>query len=176
MIRGTGGYRDADKTDTTFYVEMPSRTYQIHGHRNVEDFPTQVNDACFNLEGRVEFGGELRCVTLEPDGTIKTHETKNTVFKEPQPTDTQSQGASDDVGQAVIDFRKNKFVSEKQFGNISSFNFTKQAFYDKAWDAQTIRARGLYINVPEQKVVARGYDKFFSISEICNSPGLAGIR
>ncbi|MBR1527422.1 MAG: T4 RnlA family RNA ligase, partial [Prevotella sp.] len=49
--------------------------------------------------------------------------------------------------------------------NISSFNFTKAAFYDKVWDEQTTKARGLYINIPEQKVVARAYDKFFNINE-----------
>lgn len=56
-------------------------------------------------------------------------------------------------------------MQEKKYGNISSFNFTKTAFYDKVWDEQTTKARGLYINIPKQKVVARAYDKFFNVNE-----------
>ena len=69
------------------------------------------------------------------------------------------------VGDTIIALRQSKYIQEKQYGNISSFNFTKTAFYDKAWDEQTIRARGLYINIPKQKVVARAYNKFFNINE-----------
>ena len=61
--------------------------------------------------------------------------------------------------------RENRYIQEKRYGNISSFNFTKAAFYDKIWDDQTITARGLYINIPKQKVVARAYNKFFNINE-----------
>lgn len=39
---------------------MPSNYYQIHGHRNTKQVPIRVNDRVFNLEGRVEFGGNLR--------------------------------------------------------------------------------------------------------------------
>lgn len=72
---------------------------------------------------------------------------------------------SESVADAIISMRKNKYIEEKQFGNISSFNFTRSAFYDKVWNSQTIRARGLYINIPERRVVARAYDKFFNIGE-----------
>lgn len=62
--------------------------------------------------------------------------------------------------------RNNKYISEKQFGNISSFNFTPAAFYEKKWNAQTIRARGLFLDTSEKyKVVARAYEKFFSVNE-----------
>ena len=61
--------------------------------------------------------------------------------------------------------RGSPYIREKMFGNISSFNFTKTAFYDKVWDEQTTKARGLYINIPKQKVVARAYNKFFNVNE-----------
>ena len=51
------------------------------------------------------------------------------------------------------------------FGNISSFNFTSIAFYDKIWDEQTTKARGLYLDTFKGKVAARAYDKFFNINE-----------
>ena len=70
--------------------------------------------------------------------------------------------------------RRNKYIVEKQFGNISSFNFTREAFDGKAWNQQTVLARGLYIDTKRMKVAARGYNKFFSISEICKDPNLIG--
>lgn len=67
----------------------------------------------------------------------------------------------------VVDkLRQNKrYIFEKQFGNISSFNFTRDAFYDKKWDEQTTKARGLFINTANGTVVARSYPKFFNINE-----------
>lgn len=166
MIKGVGNYNDFELVAESFVNNTPDNYYQIHGHRNTKHLPTQVNERCFNLEGQVEFGGCLRCVELLPDGTHNVVEIQNTVFAEPEAvadktptTDVKS------VGDAIIGLRQNRFIQEKQYGNISSFNFTKQAFYDKVWDDQTTKARGLYINVPKQKVVARAYDKFFNINE-----------
>lgn len=61
--------------------------------------------------------------------------------------------------------RNNKYIMEKKFGNISSFNYTDEAFYDKVWNSQTIKARGLYLDTAKGKVAARAYDKFFNIGE-----------
>ena len=172
MIRGVGNYSESEDVDNAFCDTMNPEVFQkpavfqIHGHRNVKCSTVQVNAACFNLEGRVEFGGNLRCVQLLSDGSFKTIETQNTVFKLPEePKDEDTERAAASVGDAIIAMRSNKFIQEKSFGDISSFNFTKQAFYDKVWDAQTTKARGLYIDVPHQKVVARAYDKFFNINE-----------
>lgn len=49
--------------------------------------------------------------------------------------------------------------------NISSFNFTKSAFYDKKWDDIVCKARGLFIDTKNWRVVARGFNKFFNIDE-----------
>lgn len=166
MIRGVGTYNEAELCDAAFAANTPGNTIQIHGHRNVKHLPVQTNDKCFNLEGGVEHGGFLRCVRLLPDGAIETVETKNNVYNvselldEPEEAKTKSS-----VGDLVLALRNNRFISEKQYGDISSFNFTKQAFYDKIWDEQTTKARGLYIDIPKQKIVARGYEKFFNINE-----------
>ena len=61
--------------------------------------------------------------------------------------------------------RRNKYIMEKKFGNISSFNYTDEAFYDKVWNSQTVKARGLYLDTAKGKVAARAYDKFFNIGE-----------
>lgn len=64
----------------------------------------------------------------------------------------------------IDDLRANEYVREKDLGDgISSFNFTRQAFFKGIWDDQTIHARGLFTKNGE--VYARSYDKFFAVDE-----------
>ena len=163
MIRGVGGYNDFEKIAETFINTTPDNVYQIHGHRNTKRLDTKVNDRVFNLEGRVEFGGELRCVQVDKNG-IHTIEIQNEVFKTPEMQSEQTVTNSS-VADTIISLRANRYIQEKRFGNISSFNFTEKAFYDKVWDEQTTKARGLYLDILKGKVVARAYDKFFNINE-----------
>jgi tRNA splicing ligase len=66
----------------------------------------------------------------------------------------------------VNDLRKNKYVYENDLGNnIYSFNFSKEAFYNKIWDSMTTQARGLFIDTEKSKIVARSYNKFFKVDE-----------
>ena len=163
MIRGVGGYNDFEKIAETFTNTTPDNVYQIHGHRNTKRVPVKVNERVFNLEGRVEFGGELRCVQVDKDG-IHTVEIRNEVFKTPEMQSEQTVTSSS-VADTIISLRSNRYIQEKKFGNISSFNFTNKAFYDKVWDEQTTKARGLYLDTVKGKVAARAYDKFFNINE-----------
>lgn len=163
MIRGVGNYNDFEKIAETFVNTTPDNAYQIHGHRNTKGVPIKVNDRVFNLEGRVEFGGSLRCVQVDKDG-IHTVEVENTVYKTPEMQNEQTVTSSS-VADTIIALRSNKYIQEKKFGNISSFNFTSKAFYDKVWDEQTTKARGLYLDTMKGKVSARAYDKFFNVNE-----------
>ena len=163
MIRGVGNYNDFEKVAETFLATTPDNVYQIHGHRNTKKLPVKVNDRVFNLEGRVEFGGDLRCVQIDKDG-IHTVEVENTVYKTPEMQSEQTVTSSS-VADTIIALRSNKYIQEKKFGNISSFNFTNKAFYDKVWDEQTTKARGLYLDTMKGKVAARAYDKFFNVNE-----------
>ena len=163
MIKGAGDYNDFEKIATTFLETTAQNLYQVHGHRNTKGLPIRVNERVFNLEGRVEYGGCLRCVQVDKDG-IHTVEVKNEVCKAPEVRSEQTV-ASSSLAEVIIDFRSNKYIQERKFGNISSFNFTKNAFEKKAWDEQTTRARGLYIDTMKGKVVARAYEKFFNINE-----------
>lgn len=62
--------------------------------------------------------------------------------------------------------RNNKYIKEKDLGNgIHSFNFTNKCFYKAAWDKINVKARGLFVDVNNNKVVARSYDKFFAFGE-----------
>ena len=163
MIRGVGNYNDFEKIAETWLNTTPDNFYQIHGHRNTKRVPIQVNDRVFNLEGRIEFGGELRCVQVDKEG-IHTIEVQNEVFKTPEMQREQTVTSSS-VADTIIALRSNRYIQEKKFGNISSFNFTNKAFYDKVWDEQTTKARGLYLDTMKGKVAARAYDKFFNINE-----------
>ena len=164
MIKGVGKYDDFETISETWDINTNANQYQIFGHRNTKNSPTKISDKCFNLEGKVEFGGDLRIIELDHSGF---HEVsiKNTVFKAPEEIEATKQVIESTVAETVISMRNNKFIQEKKFGNISSFNFTKDAFYDKVWNEQTMTARGLYINTNNMKIVARGFNKFFNINE-----------
>ena len=73
-----------------------------------------------------------------------------------------------DNGTNLLDaMASNDLVRVKESGvpGVVACNFTRKAFYKGAWDAQTVRARGLFLDKNTGAVVARGYDKFFNIGQ-----------
>lgn len=165
MIDGVGEFDDFEKIANEFEQSTSENTYQIYGHRNTKDIPIKVNDRVFNLEGKIEYGGELRCVTIEKNKEPEPISIKNNVFNIPKFNTSEISLDDSSIGDVVESLRHSPYILEKRFGNISSFNFNRIAFYDKVWDAQTVKARGLYIDTVRQKVVARAYDKFFNVDE-----------
>jgi predicted kinase len=164
MIKGVGNYNDFEVIAKSFTNLTDNNCYQIHGHRNTKQAPIQITDRNFNLEGQIEFGGSLRCVQITKDA-IKCIETKNTVFKVQEKEEGVAPITESSIGDLIIEMRNNKYIQEKRFGNISSFNFSNKAFFDKVWDSQTTKARGLYLDTVKRRVVARAYEKFFNINE-----------
>lgn len=66
----------------------------------------------------------------------------------------------------VNDLRNSELVREKDLGNgISSFNFSRKAFWKKRWTSMSTKARGLFIDIDNMRVKARAYDKFFHVGE-----------
>lgn len=65
MINGVGEPEDAHLVATSFNKNTSENTYQVHGHRNPENFPIE-NGRTFNLFP--EEKGFLRTVTLDRDG------------------------------------------------------------------------------------------------------------
>jgi len=166
FINGTGSYKD--NVGEYFIKNTKNNQYCIYGHRNVMSLKTRIGERAFNLEGHVEFGGELRIVCLTADGfntiSIKNNTFDNSIIRK---TQTKTLLVSED--NFVNELRNNKNIKERTFGNISSFNFTPKVFYQKLWDEQTVKARGLFININSGKIVARSYDKFFNINETENT-------
>ncbi|HYG83605.1 MAG TPA: RNA ligase [Verrucomicrobiae bacterium] len=155
-IRGAGSYGEVGLVDDAFVANTNNSTYQVHGHRNQQNYPTQYNERTFNLEGKVEFGGDLRVVQLSSAGfkvvEISNQSSELTLHPENAPL--------------VHQLRTNRYITEKTLpGNISSFHFKPEVFYEKKWTKQTITARGLFVNTLTNEIVIRAYDKFFNINE-----------
>lgn len=177
MIKGVGKYNDADSVDEAFFKNTNASTFQIHGHRNITNSDISTSPNTFNLEGKVEFGGYLRAVQIAPmkvfeDGTgtisIDEIQIQNNIFKkqsEQKELTVENENRDMTVYSLVQSMRANRYIYEKEFGRISSFNFTKQAFEKAEWGEIVNKARGLYIDTVDYKVVARAYDKFFNINE-----------
>lgn len=172
MIKGVGDYKDAHIVDQAFLDTTTDNFYQVHGHRNETNEPIQVNEATFNLNGDVEFGGYLRAITFCKPHIVEihTHEIKNDIYRLPENiSKSNDEVANSDMDTVIEYMRASKCVTEKEFGSISSFNFTRKAFENKEWDGITTKARGLYIDTKHKEIVARGYEKFFNLNEVSDT-------
>lgn len=167
MIKGVGRYSDLPAVAESWKMKTPDNCYQVFGHRNIQGYPIDMGSRCFNLQGNIEFGRHLRCLELEHGKDPVCVETKNNVFREESTLVTSTPDGLEEV--AVVDMvdrmRHSRFVQEKKFDTISSFNFTRDAFYKKHWDEVTTKARGLFVDTNKNKIVARSYDKFFAVDE-----------
>jgi hypothetical protein len=172
LIKGTGTYEEADTSDAAFAASAPPDTFQVHGHRNRFSSPLQVNERCFNLEGKVEFGGELRTVSLSRHGFEErripsTIDATTTIIE--AVGEIPVAGQREAVNDLVASLQSNTSIYEKPqeepFAHISSFNFKRDVFFKKTWDELNIHARGLFINVKQGVIVARSYEKFFNLGE-----------
>lgn len=167
FIKGIGNYSN----DIGEYWDMlsPENCYQIHGHRNNNNSPIINNTRNFILEGQVEYGRDLRVLTLDKFG-FKEHYIKNNVFQKIKASKVINIDLSPTEYLEVL--RSNNFIKENKLNDISSFNFNNQVFFDSLWDLQTIKARGLFLNTKTCEIVARSYDKFFNLGEIIENPCL----
>jgi predicted kinase len=157
--KGFGGY-STDINSLFNANEMDS--LQFYGHRNFNK-TSYINpeDRSVSLESDVESGGYLSIATLDEEGVklIKI------------PAKNLNKINDKMVNQPMIDkMRNHELIKEKVMTTkpwISSFNFTKQAFFDKNFkDEEVAKARGLFINNKTNEIIARGYDKFFNIGEM----------
>lgn len=60
--------------------------------------------------------------------------------------------------------RASEYIKARECDNgMIAYNFTRQAFQERAWDGNTVTARGLFVR--DNTVIGRGYNKFFAIDE-----------
>ena len=180
---GTGTYNDP--VGERFSEHAPARWVQVHGHRNPKSLPIHAAPRSFNLEGGVEHGGAMRVLMLDDSG-FEGIEVSNTIFRrlgerialdslraEERPRMPPWVGPEQpdraEISQATLAaMRDHHLIGEKIPDSrpwISSLNFTRDAFYQRAWDDLNTTARGLFINNQTREIVARSYDKFFNLGE-----------
>lgn len=164
FIHGVGDYNlDID----TYFANSNNNIVQVHGHRNMFEIDN-VDNFSYNLEGKIEFGGNLKVLELSKKEKPKMIKIKNDVFGTVDEADQFRECKSVPMtAQRYIEELKNsKYVRETKITQeISSFNFTRDAFFKKHWNDITTKARGLFVNTVTGEVIARGYDKFFNINE-----------
>ncbi len=160
FIYGIGEYIcNIDEIYDNFMKNRENKIIQIHGHRNYHKIKFDEYMYSLNLDGNIEHGNYLRVLTLNKNGNYEYTEIKNDIFDPDLKEKTSVYGL-------IQSFRDNKYIFEKDLGNnISSFNFSKNAFYNKVWNSLTTTSRGLFIDTKENKIVARSYNKFFNIGE-----------
>lgn len=178
FIKGVGHYSDnIDEIFDTWAQEKNENKirqheiYQVHGHRNALDVGLPEYEYSYNLEGKIEFGGELRVLRILDDGSFSTRLIKNTVFNKQLLEEKDIRKAYPNtfssVGLFTQELQKSPYIQEKimEDPDISSFNFTRSAFDKGIWEEVTTKARGLFINTKTEKIQARSYDKFFNKNE-----------
>lgn len=161
LINGVGDYSvDIDDVWAKNYKDV----IQIHGHRNTFEID-DVDNKSYNLEGKIEFGGNLKVLQLEKGQKPKIIKIKNAVFGKKTNEEEQPKKILKEIP-IIEQLRLSSDIRETELDdNISSFNFTHKAFYNKNWNDLTCKARGLFLDTNSGKVVARGYEKFFNVNE-----------
>lgn len=156
LIKGVGKYED----DIDLMWDCCEDDIQIHGHRSLgNDYPCS-----YSLEGEIEYGGHLKTLEVTKSG-IKVVEYKNDVY------DTQLEFSSVNSRIKTPNVELNRMINSRHINvkqlddNIVSLNFSKTAFKNQVWNRQTIKARGLFVDKITGEVVARSFDKFFSLNE-----------
>ena len=164
MINGVGDYNV--QIDEVFSEnEKDNNIIQVHGHRNTFEIDNEAKS--YNLEGKVEFGGDLRILELLKDSEPKMIKVQNDFYGEPKQVNEFNECKASNILPTIEQLRLSKYIRETQLdNNISSFNFTRDAFYNKKWNDLTCKARGLFVDTEKDKVVARGYEKFFNVNEV----------
>lgn len=167
MIKGVGRYE-------TEIGEIYSENYkkglcqdftQIHGHRGIND-----GEYSYCLEGRVEFGGELKVLTIDNDGNIEKYGIKNDIYnrglKLPMSGVTEKAEKFNTANELINEMIGHKFITVKECDyNLISLNFNREAFNKKKWNDLTIKARGLFVDRDSGEVKIRSYNKFFNYGE-----------
>lgn len=137
---------------------------QLHGHRNGsfddERRPEDAIPGVYNLEQGVEHGGHLAVTVIDRDGEVTIHRHAE---RDATSAETCDQ-PSPEVKSIAEELAAHPDIRTKDIGNgISAYNFTREAFSKARWDSLSVSARGLFMR--GEKVVARGYDKFFNLGE-----------
>ena len=167
MIKGVGRYETeiGEIYSENYKKSLCQDFIQVHGHRGIND-----GEYSYCLEGRVEFGGELKVLTIDNDGNIEKSGIKNDVYnrglKLPMSGVTEKAKKFNTANELINEMIGHKFINVKECDyNLISLNFNRDAFNRKKWNDLTIKARGLFVDRDSGEVKIRSYNKFFNYGE-----------
>ena len=166
MIKGVGKYETeiGEIYSENYKKSLCQDFIQVHGHRGIND-----GEYSYCLEGRVEFGEELKVLTIDNDGNIEKYGIKNDVYN--RGLKLPMSGATEKVefntaNKLINEMIEHKFITVKECDyNLISLNFNREAFNKKKWNDLTIKARGLFVDRDSGEVKIRSYNKFFNFGE-----------
>lgn len=168
MVDGTGKFEDLDTLYAAWKKNTDGNTVLVHGHRNVFEYPAKISDTIYNLCSDVELGAPLRVLEITEEGA-QVKEFVNPVFDD----NLVTKAAQVDVlptktdNELLRQLNNSDLVKKKLLqGGIVSYNFTRDAFYQKQWNELTCTARGLFVDNKTEKVICRSYNKFFNWGEV----------
>ena len=132
MIKGVGRYEaEIGKVYSENYKKGLCQDFiQVHGHRGIND-----GEYSYCLEGRVEFGEELKVLTIDNDGNIEKSGIKNDVYN--RGLKLPMSGATEKVefntaNELINEMIGHKFITVKECDyNLISLNFNREAFNKK---------------------------------------------
>lgn len=167
LIHGVGKYDDIQDIYAAWNQNTPNDTVLVHGHRNSFKIPAVQNRA-YNLCSKIESGAPLRILTIDKDGTESVEEFANPLFDPRFDVNKQSEDKPRTDPQTLIDQLNNSelIIKKELEDNIVAYNFSRRAFYNRNWNGLTCKARGLFVDVSDNSVAARSYDKFFNWDEV----------
>lgn len=161
FIKGVGDYET--DIDEVWDINEPE-IIQVHGHRNALGIDHSVNKRSYNLEGGIEFGGFLKVLKISKCGE-EIIKIKNEVYRKKEEA-TETFAKTTDTMTILEQLQNSLDVEEKDLGdNIHSFNFSREVFRKGAWNKLNTHARGLFVDVKSERIVARSYEKFFNVGQ-----------
>ncbi len=188
-MHGAGGFgADVDEDFAQWASQQDRPWRQVHGHRNRKMHPSRVNEYSFNLEGQAEFGGHVRFAVKTRFGW-ETMDVRNGLFRTPRewasideeekrkpfsrrmpiPAWQHRFAAEGYLSEKTLEaYREHKHVNirtQESRPHIDTIAFAKSAFYGQHWDGMTNKARGLFIDNRDRRIIARSYEKFFNLGE-----------
>lgn len=168
MIKGIGDYEDdiSGIYENNYALGKCQEFIQIFGHR-----ANKCTEHSINLEGQVEFGGNLMYYVLEKGKTPRLEKIKNEVYDKDyfnrekekyKRTESKNLTQNDEVNKLIL----SKLVKVKQCEpNLLSLNFGDNVFRKKQWNDITVKARGLFVDRETGDVKIRSYQKFWNLGE-----------
>ena len=162
-IKGIGEYGEEEEIAKNFEKNAPNHM-QFFGHRDIFFKGPKLSDNTYNLNGSAELGYDLRAIEYDTNKNkiINIHQiftkrsTKHTINK------------SYENGNILKIATEHPYIKVKKLeDNIYSLNFTSEAFLKRKIDNVIKDSRGLFlkINDNKEKIIARGWKKFYNINE-----------